>query len=160
MQHYKMREAKRHMHIDRHAIGESARKQQDDSDRCSSLGRYPAASQEQSGFCSCSTEVIPASWLALRASVLRRAVIHSARPILRNATSSVSVGRSSCSATANLITKRLGGTNASSSPLIVIRRQAAQAVRPNHSLNRTFCGGPRLAFISFSAKHGPPQSAG
>ena len=33
-------------------------------------------------------------------------------------------------------------------------------VRPNRSLNRTLCGGPRLAFISFSAKHGPPQSAG
>ena len=35
-----------------------------------------------------------------------------------------------------------------------------KAVRPNLSLNRTLCGGPRLAFISFSAKHGPPQSAG
>ena len=35
-----------------------------------------------------------------------------------------------------------------------------KAVRPNRSLNRTLCGGPRLAFISFSAKHGPPQSAG
>ena len=35
-----------------------------------------------------------------------------------------------------------------------------KAVRPNRSLNRTLCGGPRLAFISFLAKHGPPQSAG
>ena len=35
-----------------------------------------------------------------------------------------------------------------------------KAGRPNKSLNRTLCGGPRLAFISFSAKHGPPQSAG
>ena len=35
-----------------------------------------------------------------------------------------------------------------------------KAVRPNRSLNRTLCGGPRLAFISFSAKPGPPQSAG
>ena len=35
-----------------------------------------------------------------------------------------------------------------------------KAVRPNRSLNRTLCGGPRLAFISFSAKHGTPQSAG
>ena len=35
-----------------------------------------------------------------------------------------------------------------------------KAGRPNRSLNRTLCGGPRLAFISFSAKHGPPQSAG
>ena len=35
-----------------------------------------------------------------------------------------------------------------------------KAVRPNRSLNRTLCGGPCLAFISFSAKHGPPQSAG
>ena len=30
----------------------------------------------------------------------------------------------------------------------------------NQSLNRTLCGGPRLAIISFLAKHGPPQSAG
>ena len=35
-----------------------------------------------------------------------------------------------------------------------------KAVRPNRSLNRTLCGGPRLAFISFLAKRGPPQSAG
>ena len=34
------------------------------------------------------------------------------------------------------------------------------SVLANPSLNRTLCGGPRLAFISFSAKHGPPQSAG
>jgi hypothetical protein len=30
----------------------------------------------------------------------------------------------------------------------------------NHSLNRTFCGIPRLAIISFLAKHGLPQNAG
>ena len=35
-----------------------------------------------------------------------------------------------------------------------------KAVRPNRSLNRTLCGGPRLAIISFLAKHGPPQWAG
>ena len=35
-----------------------------------------------------------------------------------------------------------------------------KAGRPNRSLNRTLCGGPRLAFISFSPKLGPPQSAG
>ena len=33
-------------------------------------------------------------------------------------------------------------------------------VLANQSLNRTLCGGPRLAIISFLAKHGPPQSAG
>ena len=38
--------------------------------------------------------------------------------------------------------------------------QLANAVWPNHSLNRTLCGGPRLAIISFLAKPGPPQSAG
>ena len=35
-----------------------------------------------------------------------------------------------------------------------------QALLANQSLNRTLCGGPRLAIISFLAKHGPPQSAG
>ena len=35
-----------------------------------------------------------------------------------------------------------------------------KAVRPNRSLNRTFCGGPRLGFISFSPKPSPPQNAG
>ena len=34
------------------------------------------------------------------------------------------------------------------------------ALLANQSLNRTLCGGPRLAIISFLAKHGPPQSAG
>ena len=33
-------------------------------------------------------------------------------------------------------------------------------VLANQSLNRTLCGGPRLAIISFLAKPGPPQSAG
>ena len=33
-------------------------------------------------------------------------------------------------------------------------------VMANQSLNRTLCGGPRLAIISFLAKPGPPQSAG
>ena len=35
-----------------------------------------------------------------------------------------------------------------------------QALLANPSLNRTLCGGPRLAIISFLAKPGPPQSAG
>ena len=34
------------------------------------------------------------------------------------------------------------------------------ALLANPSLNRTLCGGPRLAIISFLAKPGPPQSAG
>ena len=34
------------------------------------------------------------------------------------------------------------------------------ALMANPSLNRTLCGGPRLAIISFLAKPGPPQSAG
>ena len=49
----------------------------------------------------------------------------------------------------------------------VIQVQLAQrfgvingAVLANQSLNRTLCGGPRLAIISFLAKPGPPQSAG
>ena len=33
------------------------------------------------------------------------------------------------------------------------------AVMANQSLNRTLCGGPRLAIISFLAKPGPPQRA-
>ena len=33
-------------------------------------------------------------------------------------------------------------------------------VLANKSLNRTVCGGPRLAIISFLAKHGPPQTPG
>ena len=41
------------------------------------------------------------SWLALRAGVLRRAVSHTARPRLRFATSSVTVGRSICTALAS-----------------------------------------------------------
>ena len=35
-----------------------------------------------------------------------------------------------------------------------------QALLANPSLNRTLCGSPRLAIISFLAKPGPPQSAG
>jgi len=33
-------------------------------------------------------------------------------------------------------------------------------VRPNHSLNRTFCGSRLLGFISFSPNNRPPQNAG
>ena len=39
-------------------------------------------------------------------------------------------------------------------------RPNCASVLANPSLNRTLCGGPRLAIISFLAKHGPPQSAG
>ena len=39
-------------------------------------------------------------------------------------------------------------------------RPNCASVLANPSLNRTPCGGPRLAIISFSAKHGSPQSAG
>ena len=38
-------------------------------------------------------------------------------------------------------------------------RPNCTSVLANPSLNRTLCGGPRLAIISFLAKHGPPQSA-
>jgi len=33
-------------------------------------------------------------------------------------------------------------------------------MRPNQLVNRTFCGVPILAFISFSAKIATPQNAG
>ena len=39
-------------------------------------------------------------------------------------------------------------------------RFSIRALLANPSLNRTLCGGPRLAIISFLAKPGPPQSAG
>ena len=39
-------------------------------------------------------------------------------------------------------------------------RFSIQALLANPSLNRTLCGAPRLAIISFLAKPGPPQSAG
>ena len=49
--------------------------------------------------------------------------------------------------------------------VLKLRRQSTirpnrASVLANQSLNRTHCGGPRLAIISFLAKHGPPQSAG
>ena len=37
---------------------------------------------------------------------------------------------------------------------------ALAKLRPNPSLNRTFCGSPGLVFISFSPKPGLPQNAG
>ena len=37
---------------------------------------------------------------------------------------------------------------------------SVHALRPNPSLNRTFCGSPGLGFISFSPKPGLPQNAG
>ena len=41
-----------------------------------------------------------------------------------------------------------------------VARFSILALLANQSLNRTLCGGPRLAIISFLAKPGPPQSAG
>ena len=97
-------------------------------------------------------------WLALRACVLRRAFSLSVRPI--------SVLAVKGSAWAAFCFGRLGGrterktskcTNTTYSFPISL---SIRAVRPNRSLNRTFCGGPRLGFISFSPKPSPPQNAG
>ena len=41
-----------------------------------------------------------------------------------------------------------------------IRRQAAKVVRPNHSLNRTHCGGPSFGLQKPSPNASPPQWAG
>ena len=41
-----------------------------------------------------------------------------------------------------------------------VAHYSIHALLANQSLNRTLCGGPRLAIISFLAKPGPPQSAG
>ena len=91
------------------------------------------------------------SWLALRAGVLRRAVSPPARPRLRYATSSVSVGRSEFAPPQRAsTTKCFGRFNENSSYLVVIRRQAAKAVWPNRSLNRTLCSGPGLGFKSLA----------
>ena len=46
-------------------------------------------------------------WLALRASVMRRTVSHSARPILRGGAFSVSVGRSNFNTAASFISRTL-----------------------------------------------------
>ena len=129
------------------------------------------------------------SWsLALRAGVLRRAVSHSARPMLRNATSSVSVGRSPCTTARTAPPKRSGNqysngsclariwlqaaravqpnhkrfvnSNANGLLLTHVWLQAARAVRPNHSLNRTHCSVPSFGLKKPSPNASPPQRAG
>ena len=129
------------------------------------------------------------SWsLALRAGVLRRAVSHSARPMLRNATSSVTAGRSTCTNARTVPPKRSGNQNSNGSCLARIwlqaaravqsnrKRivnsnanglllthvwlQAARAVRPNHSLNRTHCRVPPFGLKKPSPNASPPQRAG
>ena len=73
----------------------------------------------------------------------------------------------SCQARAPKTRKHLsvvvvGSAKFKSTSVIVFPMSGGSAGRvlANHSLNRTLCGGPRLAIISFLAKPGPPQSAG
>ena len=91
---------------------------------------------------STSTSFEARSWLALRASVLRRAVSQSARPFrtlhlhgqrgplffLRTA-----IRKGQCSSAAPYFNPVVAQLHNSS---------FASAVQPNHSLNRTHCGGP------------------
>ena len=97
-------------------------------------------------------------WLALRAGVLRRAFSLSVRP--------TSVLAVKGSAWAAFCFRRLGcGTEQTTSKCTNTNYALPisfniRAVWPNRSLNRTFCGGPRLGFISFSPKPSPPQNAG
>ena len=100
------------------------------------------------------------AWLALRASVLRRAVSQLARPTLHFSTASGVLGRSKPEARANFRSAppSLSGTVGRIRGKVGV--SCARRVQPNHSLNRTFCGRPGLGFISFSPKPGLPQNAG
>ena len=87
----------------------------------------------------------PSSWWALRAGVLRRAVSHSARPRLRCATSSVTVGRSEFAPQQRALpAKCFGGSHECCPQLVVIQLQSARRVWPNHTFNRTLRGVPSL----------------
>ena len=55
----------------------------------------------------------------------------------------------------NAVVNQNGMCSMNFPPVQIVRR-----ARPNPSVNRTFCGGPGLAVISFSAKPGLPQNAG
>ena len=98
------------------------------------------------------------AWLALRASVLRRAVSQLARPMLHLSTASGVPGRSKPEARATFrsvppsLSGRVGRIRGK------VGVSWACQVQPNPSLNRTFCGSPGLGFISFSPKPGLPQN--
>ena len=98
--------------------------------------------------------------LALRASVLRRAVSQLARPMLHLSTASDVPGRSKPEARASFrsVPPSLSGTVGRFRGKVGV--SWACQVQPNNSLNRTFCGRPGLGFISFSPKPGLPQNAG
>ena len=55
---------------------------------------------------------------------------------------------------------RAGRHTASMASVIKSNASCAQNAWPNPAVNRTPCGSPRLAFISFWAKRGLPQGAG
>ena len=80
-------------------------------------------------------------WLALRAGVLRRAVSQTARPVLRP----------QAKAKFALAAQRYGHAPPVTVQASLSRQQECRvslkhtmfhAVWPNHSLNRTYCGGP------------------
>ena len=80
--------------------------------------------------------------LALRASVLRRAVSLSARPVKHRAiVRSLRAAQTRCASWQGLRTwpEKL---NNSTVPHLKCSAPKGQAVTPNHSLNRTHCGGP------------------
>ena len=100
------------------------------------------------------------AWLALRASVLRRAVSQLARPMLHFSTASGVPGRSKpeARATFRCVPPSLSATVGRIRGKVGV--SWACQVQPNPSLNRTFCGRPGLGFISFSPKPSLPQNAG
>ena len=100
------------------------------------------------------------AWLALRASVLRRAVSQLARPMLHLSTAAGVPGRSKPEARATFrsVPPSLSGTVGRIRGKVGV--SWACQVQPNPSLNRTFCGRPVLGFISFLPKPGLPQNTG
>ena len=106
------------------------------------VNHHPIASNYRFGFCGVSTEFKPAcGWRFAPACCAAQSVIRRgpscAMPSYRLAWAAHLAAPQQ-----SLPIKRFVSENGNMHRTSFIRRQANQAARPNHSLNRTYCGGP------------------
>ena len=99
-------------------------------------------------------------WLALRASVLRRAVSQLARPLLHLSAASAMPGRSNQAAHTTSPHEPLSLSGALALPPRAIGVSWACGAQPNHSLNRTHCGVPPFGLENPSPYAATPQRSG
>ena len=140
------------------AFGKSSRRAAGtDTSSVRLVNHHPIASNCRFSFCGVSTEFMPVcGWRFAPAccaaqSVIRRG-LSCAVPSYRLAWAAQLAAPQQASPIQRFVSENGNMHHTSFS-----RRQANQAARPNHSLNRTYCGGPAFGLQKPSPNTSPPQ---